>query len=68
MLQDLDDYEQIPEDQVRSRAAESRSFRQLLQVAREWREADCTPVFIVAQNDPMVIACVSIESFGKYHH
>lgn len=70
MIRDLEDYEQIEEDHVRARAelTKSASLAHLLKIADEWRAADCTPVFIVFQEDPMILACVSEESFGKYHH
>lgn len=69
-MRDLEEYEQIDEKLIRQRAemTRSKSLNHLLEIAEEWREADCTPVFIVAQNDPMVIACVAIERFGKPYH
>lgn len=64
---DLDEYEQIDEERIVQRAQEtkSKSLNRLLAVAAEWREAGCTPVFIVAQDEPMIIACVSEETFNK---
>jgi hypothetical protein len=64
---DLDDYERVDEDRLRDQAAttKSRSLARLLAVADEWREAGCTPVFIIAREDPTIIACVAEETFGK---
>lgn len=64
---DLDDYDQVEESQIRARAAvtKSKNLEQLLKVADQWREAELTPVFIIAQDEPMIIACVSLETFGK---
>jgi hypothetical protein len=70
MQRDLEDYEQIDEERIIQRAKEtkSKSLNHLLKIAAEWREAGCSPVFIVAQEEPMIIACVAEETFGKYYH
>jgi hypothetical protein len=70
ITKDLDDYEHMDEEFLRNRAAttKSKSLMQLLEVADEWREAGCTPVFIVAQEEPMILACVALESFGRPYH
>ena len=66
MTRELDDYERIEEDRIRLRAetTKSKSLKHLLKIADEWREAGCTPVFIIAQEEPMIIACVAEETFG----
>lgn len=66
MVRDLDSYEQVEESviQQRAEATKDKSLLHLLKIAQEWRDADCTPVFIIAQHDPMVIAVVSEETFG----
>jgi hypothetical protein len=70
MHKDIDDYEHIDEERIVQRAKEtkSKSLNHLLKIAAEWREAGCTPVFIIAQDEPMIIACVSEETFGKLYN
>lgn len=67
MIKDLDAYEHIDEETIRKRAEETndRALKHLLKIAEEWREADCTPVFIIAQYDPAVVAVVARETFGQ---
>lgn len=66
-MRDLDDYERIDENRLRTEAVstKSRSLNKLLEVADEWREAGCTPVFIVISENPDIIACVSEETFNR---
>jgi hypothetical protein len=73
MPRTLDDFDVIPEERIRSMAATSglsgkNSFTRLLKIADEWREAGCTPVFIIADDreEDMVIGCVAEETFGRY--
>lgn len=66
---DLDDFDQLDEDKIRSMAAMNspgNSYETLLKRADEWRECGCTPIFIVAsrQNDNLIIGCVARETFG----
>ncbi len=64
---DLEDYEHIDEERIRARAKETKSkaMMRLLAVAEEWRAAGCTPVYIIVQEEPTIVACVSKETFGK---
>lgn len=70
MVRDLDSFEQIDEAVIRQRAEETKdkTLLHLLKIADEWREADCTPVFIVAQYNPTAIAVVAEETFGRLYH
>lgn len=65
----LEDFERIEESEIKARAEATGadSLDKLLRVATEWREAGCTPVFIIAQYNPTVIACVAEETFGQYY-
>lgn len=65
----LEDFEHVEEARIRTQVAmggkSNKNLRMLLEVADEWREAGCTPVFIVAQEEPMIIACVAEETFNR---
>ena len=67
---DIEDFEQVEEEHLRNRydVTKAPSLGHMLKMADEWREADCTPVFIILQEDPVVIAVVAKETFGKYIH
>jgi hypothetical protein len=72
MVKTLDDFETLDEERVRQMAATSgsgkKTFIALLKLHDEWKEAGCTPVFIIAadREEDMVLACVAKETFGKY--
>lgn len=72
MSKSLDDYETLDEDRVRHMAATTGSgkntFIDLLEIHRQWKEAGCTPVFIMAHetDDRMVLGCVAKETFGQW--
>jgi hypothetical protein len=66
----VDNFTQIDEEAIRGAALTANdsksSWNKLLKIAHEWREAGCTPVFIVIPNtDGNVIGCVSRETFDK---
>jgi len=68
MAKTLDDYERVDEKNVQTQASMtgSKSLKRLLRIADQWREAGCTPVFIIYQEEPTILACVSEETFGCY--
>ena len=71
MNETLDDYEQLPEEYIRSMAATSgpgNNFHKLVEMADAWIAADLTPAFIVTgdSGNRAMIACVCKESFGRY--
>jgi hypothetical protein len=68
MAKTLDDYERVDEKNVQTQASMtgSKSLKRLLRIADQWREAGCTPVFIIYQEEPTILACVSEETFGKF--
>lgn len=66
----FDNVHEIDEDVIRSAAIHTggtdNSFHKLLKIAEEWREANCTPVFITIPNtDGSAIGCVSRETFNR---
>lgn len=65
---DIEDFERVEEDYLRNRYANTKapSLAHMLKIADEWREAGCTPVFLVVNEEPTIIACFSLETFGKY--
>lgn len=65
---DIEDFERVEESYLRKRYEVTKvpSLGSILKMADEWREAGCTPAFVVVNDEPTVIACVSEESFGKY--
>lgn len=64
----IDEFERIPEEQLRKRYAvtQAPSLGHILKMADEWRAAGCTPAFLIVNDEPTIIACVSEESFGKF--
>lgn len=66
--QDLEDFDQISEEAIRTEIAlGDSSLKGLLAIADEWREAGMTPVFIgVGSGKSYKIGCVAKENFGKY--
>ncbi len=63
----LDDFDHIEEDVLRQKAEnlKSASLIELLRIGQEWRDAGCTPVYIVYQENPTILACVAEETFGR---
>jgi hypothetical protein len=65
---DIEDFEQVEEEYLRNRYENTRApaLGSMLKMADEWREAGCTPRFIIMSETPLSIACVAEETFGKY--
>lgn len=66
----FDHVHEIDEEVIRAAAVHTggkdNNFHKLLKLAEEWKEADCTPVFITIPNsDGDVIGCVSRETFDR---
>lgn len=62
--------QELDEEVIRSAAlhtgGKDNNFYRLLKIAEEWREVNCTPVFITIPNtNGDVIGCVSRETFDR---
>lgn len=68
----VDDFDQIDESEIQSMAVaaggKKNAFKRLLTIAQEYKDADCTPVFIIVKDggeEGSILACVAKETFGR---
>ena len=64
----IEDFDRVEESFLRKRyeITKAPSLENILKMADEWREAGCTPAFVVVNEEPILIMCVAEETFGKY--
>jgi hypothetical protein len=64
----LEDYTQLDERTIVDQFEKtgSKNLGKLLKIAKAWRSANLTPVFIMMSEEPPIVACVAEERFGQF--